>query len=192
MAKGGRSLSAGAESVIANSGNIDQIREILFGATQREQESRSTTLERLIERKSAAQGERLEKTKANLEGQLERMASDLSARLDQIGQRLEQAEGTARQMNADTTKSLSDKLTKLDGSLTKAMESQGEALETKLESLHSELTKAIDKLDDDKTGRLDLGDQLIEIGMRLKGDETLGAIESSLSGLLGAKSDEKA
>ena len=192
MAKAGRSGGAGTESVLPGGGNIDQIREILFGAAQREQEGRASNLERLIERTNASQAERLEKAKANLEGQIEKMTSELSSRLDQIVQRLEQAESNARQMNADTTKSLTDKLSKLDGSLSKALETQGDAFDRKRDSLPGELTAAISKLDEDKTGRLDLGDQLIEIGMRLKGDETLGAIESSLSGLLGANSDEKA
>lgn len=170
MVKAVKAGEAAGASGLPGSGNIDQIREILFGATQREQEERSTSLERQLEREGKRAADHLEKTKASLERSLDKLAGDLGARLDQIAQRIEQVDADAR----------------------KATDEAAQNLDQKLSDVSHELHELIDRLEKQKTGREELGDQLMELGLRLKGDITLGTIESSLGALLETNLDDQA
>jgi exonuclease VII large subunit len=191
MAKAAKNTAEPSQGGLPAGGSIDQIREILFGQTQREHEARATQIERLIDQRSAEAAERLEKTQAALERRVEKLATDMNARLDQLAAHVEQAEATAKRELGGTAKDLAGKIGDLDKRLTKDLHDQGQGLENKLQSLRQELNGAVSRLDEEKTGKLDLGDYLTEIGMRLKGDPTLGAIESSLSEMLKGNRDEK-
>ncbi|NIA71396.1 hypothetical protein HBA54_22630 [Pelagibius litoralis] len=192
MAKPTIKADKSIESELGNSGNIDQIREILFGAAQRDQESRNTRLENLIERKSTEAAQRLEKAQATFDRKMDKLSTDLNARLDQLIQKLGQVESTAREEIAAGGRELTEMINGLDDRLSRDIQEQGERFERDLEAVRDELANAVDRLDRDKAGNLNLGDQLIEVGMRLKGDPTLSKIEKSLSGLLNGQPDEKA
>jgi hypothetical protein len=75
--------------------------------------------------------------------------------------------------------------------LRKDLEAQDQGLQGKIDALREDLIAAVHRLDQENTGNTNLGDCLMEIGMRLKGDSGLGTIESSLSAMLEAKPDEK-
>ena len=177
---------------LMSGGSIDQIREILFGATQREHEARSGQLEKRIQRGQAEAAERVTMLQASIERQLEKLSADLTSRLDQLAQRIDEAEAAAKRDTAAAAKDLSEQISALDKRLSGDLRDQGESLEQKIEDLRSEMTTATDRLEQEKTGKLNLGDYLMEIGMRLKGDPGLGAIESSLNELLKNASDEQA
>lgn len=169
MAKAGKSGDGVGAGGLPGSGNIDQIREILFGAQQREQDERSTTLEKQIERESKRTVDHLNKTKASIEESLDKLAGDLGSRLDQIAQRLEQVDAESKKATADTAQTLDQRMTEVS----------------------QELHELIDRLEKQKTGREELGGQLMELGLRLKGDIALDAIESSLGGMLEANADDQ-
>ena len=190
MAKAAKSTGEAGQIGLPGGGSIDQIREILFGQSQREHEARATKIERLIEQRSAEAADRLAKTQSSLEKHLEKLAADMNARLDQLSARLEQAEATAKQDLAGTAKDLTAKIGDLDKRVTKDIQDQGRNLEKKLDGLRQEMNGAVDRLEEEKTGKLNLGDYLMEIGMRLKGDPNLGAIESSLSEMLKGTEDD--
>lgn len=173
-------------------GNIDQIREILFGATQREHEARSGQLEKRIQRGQAEAAERVTMLQASVERQLEKLTADITSRLDQLAQRVDEVEAAAKRDTAAAAKDLSEQINALEKRLSGDLRDQGDSLEQKTEDLRSEMTASVDRLDQEKTGKLNLGDYLMEIGMRLKGDPGLGAIESSLNELLKNASDEQA
>lgn len=170
MAKAGKAGDGAGMGGLGGSGNIDQIREILFGATQREQDERSSTLEKQLQRDAKRAADHLDKTRASLESSLEKLSGDLGSRLDQIAQRIEQVDADAKKATADTAQTLDQRLT----------------------DVGQELRELIDRLEQQKTGREELGGQLMELGLRLKGDIALDAIESSLGAMLEMNPDDEA
>ena len=190
MPKAAKDSGDGGQTGLPAPGSIDQIREILFGQSQREHEARASQLEQLIDRRSTEAADRLEKAQAAIERRLDKLTTDLNGRLDQLANRLEQAEATAKSDLADTAKDLRSKIDDLDKRLAKEIQDQGQGLENKLADLRQDMNGAVDRLDQEKTGKLNLGDYLMEIGMRLKGDPNLGAIESSLSEMLKGTQDD--
>lgn len=192
MAKEAGKTEADFQDQIPSGGSVDQIREILFGAAQREHEARVDRTEKLIERRAKELAERLAKLQATSERELEQTTSDLGVRLDQLSDRLDQVEAAAKKDTTAAARDLTDKIARLDKRVSKDLEAQDVSLQDKLDAARADLTAAIQRLDLEKTGNTNLGDCLMEIGMRLKGDPALGSIESSLSGMLTAKPDEKA
>jgi uncharacterized protein YicC (UPF0701 family) len=180
-----------SQEYIPSGGSVDQIREILFGAAQREHEARASRMEKLIERRARDLADRLAKLQATSERELEQTTSDLGARLDQLSERLDQVEAVAKKDTTAAARDLSEKITRLDKRASKDLEAQDDRLQDKINAIREELTAAVQRLDQEKTGNTNLGDCLMEIGMRLKGDPALGTIESSLSEMLKAKPDEK-
>ncbi len=192
MAKAAGKTEAAAQEHIPSGGSVDQIREILFGAAQREHEARASRMEKLIERRAKDLTDRLARLQATIERQLEQSKSDLGARLEQLSERLDQVEAVAKKETAAAARDLSEKIARLDKRLSKDIEAQDESFQDKVDAIREDLTAAVQRLDQEKTGNTSLGDCLMEIGMRLKGDPALGSIESSLSEMLKAKPDEKA
>ena len=192
MAKAMAKTETTPQDQFPSGGSVDQIREILFGAAQREHEARASRLEKLIERRAKDLSDGMAKLQATIERQLEQSTSDLSARLDHLRERLDQVEAAAKKDTSSSARDLSDKISRLDKRLSKDLGAQDESLQHKIDAIGEELTAAVRRLDREKTGNTNLGDFLMEIGMRLKGDPGLGTIESSLSAMLEAKPDEKA
>lgn len=167
MAAKGKKDPAPAEDV--GGGNINQIRDILVGPFQREQESRLASLEKALERYQAESEAATQRAQQKLEKKIETTTEKLSEKISELGKALkatEKAQGKALE------KAQSDLATELAG-LEQLMEEQIRALREDVESGMAELRDA-------KVGREDLGDYLMEIGLRLKGESALQSIEGSL------------
>ena len=145
----------------AAGGNINQVRDILIGPFQREQEARLDALERTIERhkKEAAEA-------------ASRLEEKLSKKLDEL---------TKSSKEAD--KALAKDLDKAQKQLAADLEALEKRATEHLNTLRSDLELELARIRDEKAGKEDLGDYFMELGMRLKGETSLEKIESTLSSM---------
>lgn len=154
-------------------GSIDQIREILFGTAQREHKKRASRIEKDLEQVSKQAAQHLQATEKAIQKRMDTIASDLVARLDALAARLDEVEARARSDNTAVEKDLSEKISESENGLRQDVDDLGHAITKKLHDLHQELGDAIDRLDHQKTTRDDLGDYLMDVATRLKGDSAL-------------------
>jgi len=145
----------------ATGGNINQVRDILIGPFQREQEARLDALERTMERHR--------KEAADAASKLE---EKLSKKLDEL---------TKSSKEAD--KALAKDLEKAQKQLAAEIEALDKQTKAHLNTLRSDLELELARLREDKAGREDLGDYFMELGMRLKGETSLEKISSTLSSM---------
>ena len=170
----------------AGGGNsMEQIRELLFGATQRDNESRAQLLETRLEKHSREAADRLDAARTALEARIAKATADLKAGLAKLGGDLEAAETTASRDNAELEDVLSSRIADLEQSLRDEIKALAKDTQNRFASLETELESTTARLDDEKTDRRDLGDYLIEFGMRLKGDSALEALRASVKEALG-------
>ena len=171
-----------AQDLAAGGGSMEQIREILFGGVQRSHDARMSKIESLIDRNAKESADRLKSSQTELERKLADGIKDLAEQLERLGTSLAAAEKSAKDELAATSKSLIERIASLDDRLGSDLKSESDRLQGHIETLRDEVDQAVDRLDDQKTDRADLGDLLIEMGMRIKGDATLDAIKSGLNG----------
>jgi DNA anti-recombination protein RmuC len=172
-------------------GNINQIRNILIGPLQREQEARFARLEQLIERYSTEAADRSARSQEKLEKTVEAAVTGLQARIAELGKRLQESEKTLRTEATQSHKELERQATELQTRLTKELQDNDRQAGKRLENLRTEIDATFADMRDEKTSRHDLGDYLTEIGLRLKGDADLSALDASLQDALDAPSQRK-
>lgn len=142
--------------------NITQIREILFGQTQRENEGRFRRVEENISR----------------------LRDELMERLDlmhaQIDREIQAAKSESTQMGLQ----FAERVKALEDHLRGEVKSNAKFLQGNLDAMRLDLENAVRGLSNSKTGRNDLADYLIEVGLRLKGEPTLNALDEQLKALV--------
>lgn len=171
-----------AQDLAAGGGSMEQIREILFGGVQRSHDSRMAKIESLIDRNAKESANRLNSSQTELERKLSEGIKDLADKLDKLGASLVATEKSAKEELAATSKELLGRIASLDDRLGNDLKSESDRLQAHIETLRDDVDQTVDRLEDQKTDRADLGDLLIEMGMRIKGDATLDAIKSGLNG----------
>ena len=172
---------AAAAGGAAEDGNIDQVRELLFGAQARDFDSR---IERL--------GERLtrdaEALRAEINGRLDSLEEHIRAEFRAVGQaqkeeRQEREKGL-RDVERALTKSTDklraaiddtrEKLQSGDGELRESLLQEAKKLRGEIADRHKELGDRLDaesrELRETLTDRQALGDLLTEVGLRLKNE----------------------
>lgn len=174
----------------ASGNNINQIRDILIGPFQRDQQAHVARLEQRLERLSSEAAERSERSAERLQKSLDDAMATLENRLSECIERLSKVEAGARRETEELGKSLTRDMRDLDQTLRREIETLTASSEKSLESFRRDSDKALLALRDEKTSRADLGDYLTEVGMRLKGEQTLSALESSLKDALNVESDD--
>jgi hypothetical protein len=165
-------------------GNINQIRDILIGPFQREQETRFARNEQSLERVAREAAEQSERAAAQIRKALEAAVDSLEARLADLTKRLAEADDGAKRGLARVSDELGKQLRDCDARLRAQVEELARDAEARVRSLRADTEAAVAALRDEKTGRHDLGDYLTEIGLRLKGEPSLRALESSLADAL--------
>lgn len=163
---------------LAGAGNVDKIRDILFGAQMRDYARRFTRLEEVVdrslsdlrkdvddritaletfarsemgaidERLRAEAGARADDTR-RLSRELESTERGLQTRLGELADRTSRAEQSLRQQLLDLTRSLRNELRDQHGALTE------------------NLDRAVESLDDNKVDRANLAGLFTEIALRL-------------------------
>jgi hypothetical protein len=123
-----------------NPGDLDQVRELIFGEQTRQNQ-----------KKFDAVSNRLD--------DLKKYISEVS---DETGQRFKKADKDAQNMQ----KELESHLEKVRKELSRS-----------LESTKSQILKKIDQLIDEKTDRMQLGNFLIDMGMKIKGEDLMETLK---------------
>jgi hypothetical protein len=163
-------------------GNIDQIRDIIFGAHLREYNSRLDKAESDISAMQQDMRDRLSDLKVVL-------ASELRAAVESIDKRLKTISASTQEETAD----LRQQFDRINRKFTNSIETLDEAVEAQRVALRDELAQTRDNLQndtrelrslvleeldrsfsilrEDKISKDDMAELLFELGMRLKGSE---------------------
>jgi hypothetical protein len=163
-------------------GNIDQIRDIIFGAHLREYTSRLDKAESDIASLQLDVRDRLNDLKATL-------ANELRAAVESIDKRLKNISASTQEETAD----LRQQVDRINRKFTSSIESLDEVVEAQRVALREELAQTRDSLQndnrelrslvleeldrhfsilrEDKISKDDMAELLFELGMRLKGSE---------------------
>lgn len=147
----------------ATGGNINQVRDILIGPFQREQEARLDALERTLQR-----------YKEEAEAATSHLEEKLSKRLTEVVKE-----------SKDADKALGKDLSKAQSKLAGEIESQERQSKERLNTLRSDVEVELVRLRDEKAGKEDLGDYFMELGLRLKGESSMEKIQKALANARG-------
>lgn len=98
----------------------------------------------------------------------EQMAKELDALRKQLDEQKRDHSGQFGQLSA--------KLSELDKSSGRQLEQTAQDIRNELTRLRDELNRSIELLQNDKTDRLVLGNSLVELGLKLKGEDILQQI----------------
>ncbi len=162
-------------------GNVDKIRDILFGSQMRDYEVRFARLEESLRKESADLKESIKKRLDGLEGYIRKELESLEARLK--SEKDERTE-SHREVSADlksTAGSLSKKIAEVENQngqaqreLRKELLQQSNSLSDEIRAKNDELASLLDRrvqeLRNDKTDRAALASLLTEVAMRLTGE----------------------
>ena len=172
---------AGRHGAVAESGNVDRIRDILFGTQMREYDGRFQRLEDRLAHEAAVLRDDLQKRLDALEGFVKGAVESLNNRV-----RAEQAERSIAIENlgrtlAETAKAVEAKIGRIDeraaaevGGLRQQLLEQSKILGAEMHAKHEELRKGLDNeaqmIRGAMTGRESLAEMLTEVALRLKGE----------------------
>jgi hypothetical protein len=180
MASKAKGESATSKSDLGGSGNINQIRDILLGPLQREQEASFARVEQMLERIEREAEDRSARLQEKLTKSLEAAVTALESRIGDVSKRVDQLDETTRRDAAQQASEIGREIKELQTHLGNEMQSNERATDKRFTVLRHELDAELATLRDDKTSRHDLGDYLAEIGLRLKGEASLKALDASL------------
>lgn len=159
--------------------NVDKIREILFGGTMRDYETRIANLEREL-------SQRIEKASADFDKQLERLNAQTKREIDKVGERLK-AERKARldegKSGAREVKTLAETVDSRFGEVEQRLDIEAEELRNGLherseqlkaliaetrDGLEAALDSEARELTDSKVSRDDLAELLAGLAAQLR------------------------
>lgn len=165
----------------SESGNVDKIREILFGGQMREYEKKFVRLEERLAKESAELRDDTKRSVLALETFVKKEFEALSNRL--------QAEQLSRENSVDgvsrellyTTKALETKLAQFDNQAVQAQrdlrqqlleqsKSLGEEIRRRHEEISATLEREVAEINNDKTDRASLSALFTELALRLNRD----------------------
>jgi len=102
--------------------------------------------------------------------------SALEERLDEIKNDILKAANESNQR----FKQVNEEAGKLHKSLESHIEKVKKELNDSLDSTRSQILKKIDQLTQEKTGRMELGNMLMELGMRIKGEDLMQTLKEKV------------
>lgn len=172
-------------------GNINQIRDILIGPFQREQQAQFARVEQTLERIAAEAEERTARAQGKLQKSLDGAVSALEARLGELGKRIDQLDEATKRQMSQLANDIEDKIKDVNKRLLAEVQDLERNTDKHFTALRHELDAAIANLRDEKTSRHDLGDYLTEIGLRLRGESTLADLDASLQDALDDADEQK-
>jgi hypothetical protein len=168
----------GHDAEPAESGNIDKIREIIFGGQMRDYEKRFKLLEARLIQESVDLREDTRNRLEILETYIKRELDALSERLQaEQHSREESTQGTFQALN-DASRALEAKHASLEGNHARAQRDlrdqildQSKTLRDEIRQKHEDISSALNRevagLNDQKTSRSDLASMFGELAMRL-------------------------
>ena len=177
----GKAGNGGAEALAASGGNLEKIREILFGAQVHDFEKRFTRLEEKLLKETADSRAETKKRFDSMEAFIRKEIESLVERVKtEQGERSDAVKEISRDLR-ETAKNLEKKLTQLDESATKGQRELRQQILDQSKSLSDEirnrvkesaalLSRELKELRSDKTDRSALAGLFTEAAMRLSGD----------------------
>ncbi|MGK7901488.1 MAG: hypothetical protein AB4352_08760 [Hormoscilla sp.] len=171
-------------------GNVDQIRDLLFGKQQRDYETRLNKLESSLSALQQEMRDRLNQLNDTLSTELRSTMYSLEKKIQYISITTNEELTDMRQDLEGKDKNVSDSidsLNKLIGSQINSVKGEvnqaQEKLEKDIQSLRNEIVDKLEKrlssLTESKVGRDDLAEILFELCMRVKKNEFLPELEGS-------------
>jgi len=177
----GKAGNGGAEALAAGGGNLEKIREILFGAQVHDFEKRFTRLEEKLLKETADSRAETKKRFDSMEAFIRKEIESLVERVKtEQGERSDAVKEIFRDLR-DTAKTLEKKLVQLDEQTTKGQRELRQQILDQSKSLTDEirnrvkesaavLTRELKDLRSEKTDRSALAGLFTEAAMRLSGD----------------------
>lgn len=163
-------------------GNIDQIRDIIFGAQLRDYNGRLDRAESNLSILQQEMRDRTDQIRTSLSSELHAAMESMEKKIKSHNSMLQEENGELRQQLDRLNKKFSTSIEALDG----AMDSQTTTLRNELSQTRNklqddalalkdlvleELERRFSMLKDVKVSRDDMAEALFELGMRLKGTE---------------------
>ena len=178
----GKAGNGGAEALAAaGGGNLEKIREILFGAQVHDFEKRFTRLEEKLLKETADSRAETKKRFDSMEAFIRKEIESLVERVKtEQGERADAVKEISRDLR-ETAKNLEKKLAQLDEQATKGQrelrqqildqsKSLTDEIRTRVKESAALLTRELKELRSDKTDRSALAGLFTEAAMRLSGD----------------------
>ena len=177
----GKAGNGGAEAMAAGGGNLEKIREILFGAQVHDFEKRFTRLEEKLLKETA---DSRAETKKRFDAMEAFIRKEIESLVDRVkteqGERSDALKEISRDLR-DTAKNLEKKLVQLDEQTTKGQrelrqqildqsKSLGDEIRNRVKESAAVLTRELRELRAEKTDRSALAGLFTEAAMRLSGD----------------------
>jgi septal ring factor EnvC (AmiA/AmiB activator) len=177
----GNEVQSAAGQLDRAPGNIDKIREILFGNNMRDYDARFARLEAAVVKEASELRESTRKRFESLESFIKcefeslhgRLRSEREERAEALGQTsrdLRQTEDALRKKLRD----LEDQTSATDSAIREHILNQSQALTEDIRALQAEITALLERrfhdLNKGKTDRAMLADLLTEVSMRLKNE----------------------
>ena len=163
-------------------GNIDQIRDIIFGPQLREYDNRFDKLESEISLLQQEMRDRIDQVKTVLSTEIRSTVDGLEKRIKSLNSTYQEEMTDLRQQIDRVNKKFSNSIEALDQNVDKQTSTlrdellQARAkLQEDVRSLRSQVFEELERrfamLREDKISRHDMAEFLFEVGMRLKGNE---------------------
>lgn len=172
-------------------GNIDQIRDILFGSQVREYNNRLEQLEASVSGFQQEIRSRTEEMKQVISTEMHAAIGTLEKRIKSLELKEQEENKEIHQQIDRLSKRLSSNVTTLDEAIDKQVASLRDDLLTSREKLQEdvqnlrqqlfeELDKRMGSLATSKLAREDLAEMLFEVGLRLKGKEFVPELKQAV------------
>ncbi len=176
-------VSSSSPMDMADAGNMDKIRDILFGHQARDYDKRFAGLEQQLTQEAAelklALIKRLDALETYVKQELrdinDRINSESSARADadtRLNQDLKDAADSLTKKLARDEEGLVKKSTELRDQILDQSKQLSTEITAKYDQTAANLKKTAQELDDTKVNRSDLSGFFLELAMRLSGDDT--------------------
>ena len=170
--------AANQASVLAGAGNVEKIRDILFGTQMREYEKRFVRLEDRMQKEMNSIKDELQKSFESLEKFMKKEFELLNERLekeqDDRSNSVKKLNEELKDMSTSIEKKIiqtEDKLNKRSRELHEQILTQSKSLSDDIRQKHETISELLDKeaqeLRIDKVERADLSELLMEMAMRL-------------------------
>lgn len=172
------------EDIRERLGNVEKIRDILFGAKLREYDDSFSKLESTLSRLQQEMVERLEQTKSSLKQEIRASIESLEEKIKSVSSNLQEEEKQLKKQVEYSNNKFSSSLESLDGivynqttSLKEEASETSKQLQGDISILKQEIFQELDKrfsnIQDVKVARNDMSEMLLEISLRLKGTDWL-------------------
>ena len=171
-------------------GNIDQIRDIIFGPQLREANSRIAQIESDLSLLQQELRDRTDQVKTALSTELRAAVDSLEKKLKSVSLSAQEESLDLRQQLDRVSKKFSNSVEALDQTVDKQTNSlRTELVETRTklqedvrtlrEHVFEELERRFSTLKEAKVSRDDMAEVLFELGMRLKGTEVIPRLQAA-------------